>query len=180
MKSSTALILILISAGVAYTFITPQYEEVKALRDQASNYQNILDNVAELTTKRDQLLVKYQAIPKSEVDSLAKVLPDHIDTVRLAMDFDSIAAKYGISIKRIEVLEDKQTNNNTIVQATPRGGYNATMMSFNFTASYDSYRKFLHDIEQSLRIIDVKSVAFKTSDVGLYDFQISIKTYWLK
>ncbi|MDB5254332.1 MAG: hypothetical protein JWL80_398 [Parcubacteria group bacterium] len=180
MKSSTAVILIVISAGIFYTFINPQYQEVKALREQSSNFQNILDNVAELSTKRDQLLVKYQTIPKTEVDSLAKVLPDHIDTVRLAMDFDSIAAKYGISIKRIEVIEDKQTNNNTIVQAAPRGGYNSTTMSFNFVASYDSFRKFLHDIEQSLRIIDVKSVSFKTSDVGLYDFQVSIKTYWLK
>jgi Tfp pilus assembly protein PilO len=181
MKNSTATILIVIAGGLFYTFISPQYDQVSALRDQASSYQNVLDNVTALSEKRDELLVKYQGIPKTEVSDLAKVLPDHTDVVRLAMDLDSIAGKYGIAIKQISTSDDNKTDNtSTIVQAAPASGYNTTTVSFSFITTYDNFRKYIHDVEQSLRISDVQSVSFGTSDTGLIEYRVAIKTYWLK
>lgn len=180
MKGSTAFILILISAGLLYTFILPQYDRANALLANQAQYQNILSNVSDLQAKRDELLVKYQNIPKTRIDELSKVLPDNVDTVNLAMGLDNIGSKYGISIKSIQTAKADKNNSSTIVQKTSGTLYGSASYTFSFIAPYANFRKFMKDIEQSLRITDIKSVSFQSTLNGLYEYQVSITTYWLK
>jgi len=177
MKNSTAIIIILIAGALFYTFIAPEYSKVQALRANLIEYENIIQNVSSLAKQRDDLLIKYNAVPSSDITHLTKALPDYIDTVRLAMDFDNISAKYGISIKSFQVIDNK---NASIADAVSNKSYNATTVSFSFVTTYPNFRKFMKDIEQSLRIIDVKNVSFSASDNGLNEYNVSIQTYWLK
>lgn len=180
MKNSTAFILLLISIGLFYTFVSPHYEKVSTLRGQASQYKDILANVSALAAKRDDLNVKLKNTPPTEVAKLEKILPDNVDTVNLAMTFDSIAARYGISIKSIRTVESKTDTGTSIIQTGKARPYDKVTVSFSFISTYANFRKFMADIEQSLRIIDVKSVAFQATDSGIYEYQVSVDTYWLK
>lgn len=180
MKNSTAFILILTAAGLFYTVMAPQYSKSQDLRAQAAEYKNILQNVSSLTDKKNDLLVKYQAMPKAEIERIDKVLPDTVDTVRLAMDFDTIASKYGISIKSIQVVENRNDNTTKIIQNVADKPYNTVNVTFSFITNYDNFRKFMQDIEKSLRIIDTKTVAFDSGESGLNEYKVSIQTYWLK
>ncbi|MBX4195667.1 type 4a pilus biogenesis protein PilO [Candidatus Parcubacteria bacterium] len=180
MKNSTAFILLLVSVGLFYTFISPHYEKVDVLKKQSDQYKNILGNVAELTKIRQDLDVKYQNTPATEIARLEKIVPDNVDTVNLAMNFDAIAARYGISIKSIRTVDNKDDAGTSIMQSGQQKSYDTVTVSFSFITTYQNFRKFMQDVEQSLRIIDVKSLAFKTSESGIYEFQITIETYWLK
>ena len=180
MKNSTSFILLLLSVGLFYAVISPRYEKVKLLQNQANQYKNILASVADLSAKRDDLQVKYDNTPPNEIARLEKILPSNVDTVNLAMNFDSIAARYGISIKSIRTIEDKVDTGTTIIQAGSNKPYTAVTVSFSFISTYANFRKFMADIEQSLRIIDVKSVSFQATENGVYEFQVSVETYWLK
>jgi len=180
MKTTTAFILILISAGLFYTFIMPEYSKVVALRAEAAQYDEVLQNVSDLSQKRDELLLKYNAMPKDETDNLQKILPDNVNVVELALNLDAIASKYGISIKNVKTIDDKQDQSATTVQSPASGPYQMMRIDFSFVSTYDSYRKFQRDLEQSLRIIEVRQVSFNTNDNGLNEFQMEIQTYWLK
>lgn len=184
MKNSTAIIIVIISIALFYTYIEPEYTKVKALKANLTEYENIIQNISDLKTQRDNLLISYNAIRDknqgADITRLAKALPDYVDTVRLAMDFDNISAKYGISIKSIQVVDDKKNNSASIAEAVSYKSYNTTTVSFSFITTYDSFRKFMKDIEQSLRIIDVKEVSFQASENGLNEYKVSIQTYWLK
>ncbi len=180
MKGSTAFILILISAGLLYVFILPQYNKIGALKDSQTQYQNILENVSALEAKRDELLVKYQNIPKQRIDDLSKVLPDNVDTVSLAMNLDSIASKYGISLKSIQTVKENVNNSSTIVVGASTKTYDSISFVFSFVSTYPNFRKFMSDIERSLRITDIQAVSFQSTLNGFYEYQITIKTYWLK
>ena len=170
----------LTSIGLFYTVMIPQYKKSQDLRAESAEYKNILQNVSSLTDKKNDLLAKYQAMPKDEIAKINKVLPNNVDTVRLAMDFDTIAAKYGISIKSIQVIENKNDNSTKIIQNVPTKPYNVVNVTFSFVTSYDNFRKFMQDIEKSLRIIDIKTVAFDSGESGLNEYKVSIQTYWLK
>lgn len=182
MKTTTAFIFILVAIGLYYTMISPHYDKVKVLQAQANQYSEVLDNVEELTKKRDELLLKYNALPKNDVERIQKALPDHIDTVKLALDFDTIASKYGISIKNIRTSERKVdiTTNIGAIQTAPVNSYQTVNVSFSFVSNYDNFRKFVRDIESSLRVIDIRSINFSVSDGGLYEYTLSIDTYWLQ
>jgi Tfp pilus assembly protein PilO len=180
MKNSTAFILILISAGLLYVFILPQYDQIGTLQANQAQYQNILQNVSALEAKRDELLVTYQNIPQQKVDELSKVLPDNVDTVSLAMNLDTIASHYGISIKSVQTAKDNTNNSSTIVVGATSPTYGSVTFNFSFISTYSNFRKFMLDIEKSLRITDIQSVSFQSTTNGLYEYQVSIKTYWLK
>lgn len=180
MKNSTASILLLLSAGLFLTVILPYYDKVMVLRDRSLQYKGILANIAEIGQKRDDLKVKYENLPQNEVQKLEKVLPSQSDIVSLAVNFDSIAARYGISIKSINSTDSSTQSVDGIVQAPSSSLYHEATVTLSFIADYESFRGFMSDIEKSLRIIDIQSVTFESSDNGLYDFKVTVKTYWLK
>lgn len=186
MKNSTAVILILIAIGLFYTFVDPEYQKIKALQAEAGEYSRVLDDVDRLVELRDGLLVEYENIPRAELDRLEKVLPDNIDTVRLALDLDTIAAKYGISIKNIQVLATPEEANEIITEEESVGEVlkpraEKVTVAFGFVANYNNFKSFLEDIEESLRITDTRSVTFTSTGEGsLYDYQVTVQTYWLK
>ncbi len=99
MKNSTATILLLVSIGLFYTFTNPQYQSVKNLQAESSEYQKVLDGAIAISETTDIVQEKYEKMSKEEVDQLMKILPDDIDTVHLALDLDVMAAQYGISIQ---------------------------------------------------------------------------------
>src|SRR3990167_1170489 len=179
MKTNSAIILLLLSVGLFYTFTNGQYQEVKRLRLLSSEYKNVLQNVSAIIELRDRLLVTYETFPKAEVERINKVLPDNIDIIRLALDLDGMASRYGISIKNIQVAMAR-ANADFMVLPEYAGVYDKAAVSFSFVSNYDDFKRLLTDIEKSLRIMDVKSVSFQVAELSLYEYQISADTYWLK
>lgn len=179
MKNTTAFILLLVSVGLFYAVISPRYEKVQALQGQAGQYRDILANAEALGERRDDLLSQYNNVSPAEVARLEKILPANVDTVNLAMNFDSIAARYGISINSVRTVDSKTDTGAGVVQSAGKKLYEKVTISFSFIATYENFRRFMADIEKSLRIIDVKSVSFSTTDSGIYEFNVSVDTYWL-
>lgn len=180
MSKTSAIILILLSLGIFYTFTSPQYGAAKQLSLQAAEYNNVLDNVSRIQEARANLTSSFEAIPAAEKERLAKALPDNADAVGLARDLDTIASQYGIAIKSLTVETLPDPNSANIVLPDHAAAYEKATVSFSFISNYANFLKFLKDIEKSLRIMDVKSIMFQVGLNGLYEHQIVIETYWLK
>jgi len=177
MRNITAIILILTSVGLFFGYIDGAYSDVKELRIEQADYDRALSNSKELQAERDKLLAKFNNIGTVDLDKLNKLLPDNIDNVRLVIDVDNIASNYGMRIRNFKT-ETGDKIETVGIDQTP---YGTLTLSFSTTASYTTFLAFLHDIEESLRLIDITSVQFNSSDLSqLYDYSVSIKTYWLK
>lgn len=180
MKINTAIILLLLSVGLFYTFTNGQYQEVKTLYALSGEYKNVLQNVAAIVELRDRLRVTYAALPPEEIERINKVLPDNIDTVRLALDLDSMASRYGISIDNIKVEVGTADSSDLVVLPEQIKVYEKAVVSLEFVSNYANFMRLLADIEKSLRIMDIKSVSFKANETGLYEYKVAVETYWLK
>jgi Tfp pilus assembly protein PilO len=180
MKNNTAIILLLLSVGLFYTFTNGQYQDVKKLHALSSEYKGILRNIAAIVELRDRLQVTYATLPVAEIERVSKVLPDNIDTVRLALDLDSMASRYGISIDSIKVEVGAAGGTDLVVLPEYAEVYDKATVSFSFVSNYGNFMRLLADVEKSLRIMDIKSVSFESNESGLYEYEISVETYWLK
>jgi Tfp pilus assembly protein PilO len=179
MKNSSATILIIIAIGLFYTFTSSQYAVVQNLRAEAEEYQKVLDGAEAISETNASVEDQYRKIPKAEIERLNKVLPDNIDTVRLALDLDGMAGVYGISLKKVQV--DRQEEDNTgVISIGNSNPYEKVNVTFTFISNYPNFTRFLADLEKSLRIANVRSIHFQTNTVGLYEHKITIETYWLK
>ena len=101
MANLVSIILILASVGLFLGYINPTYtadtgslentkKSVKELQVEEKDYQDAINKTKEIERIRDSLNDKFKTIQKSDVDKLSKLLPDHIDSVRLIIDINNI------------------------------------------------------------------------------------------
>lgn len=176
MKFLTPILLVIVAGAVFFLYIDPQYANVKKLKAEAAQYDQALNNSKQLQTVRDELLSKYNTFSTSDITKLQKMLPDNVDNVRLILDIDGIASKYGMTIRNVLIDQTKPATD----LGPDESKYQSIALRFSVNSTYDNFRNFLADLEQSLRIVDVVGVSFNASDTDFSEYGISLKTYWLK
>lgn len=174
----TPILLLAASIGLFLGYIDPQYKEIKIQKAELAQYNDALEKSAELRKVRDELIQKDNGISRNNREKIKKMLPETVDNVRLILDMDSIASKFGLSIKNIKVGETTPDSSDTFGPSGKK--YGSIELSFSVTASYKNFLAFLQDLEQSLRIVDVVSLTVRSSKADLYEYDVVLKTYWLK
>lgn len=183
MKGIFPILALVIAGVVFYWYIDPTYGSIRDLRKEEATLNAALSRALELQATRDQLLSRYNTFNPEDIARLEKMLPDHVDNVRLALDMDSLAAQYGMRIRNVsieKVDEQKNKSRQTKAVGPDERSYESMVLSFTVTGQYDTFRTFLADLEQSLRLVDIESLSFSSTEVGLYDFTVALRTYWLK
>ncbi len=184
-KNATPLILIVLSLGIYFTYIRAKIDEVKTVQVVNAEYQKAISDSKTLTDERDSVLATYNKIDPLDRERLEKMIPDNEDNVRLIIDLNAIASRHGLSIKNVKTAIPKNTTTPANGDKAPQGiilpgTYNTVTLSFDTIASYSNFLNFLKDLQASLRITEVSKVSLKASDTGNYDYNVEIKTFWLK
>jgi Tfp pilus assembly protein PilO len=182
MKGIFSIIAVVVAGFLFYLYIDPTYTEIKVLRAEEATLNTALSRALELQSTRDQLISRYNTFSPEDLARLEKLLPDHVDNVRLVLDMDSLASQYGMRVRNvaIEKQDDKKKTTRTKQVGPDERTYESMVLSFTVTGDYSTFRSFLKDLEQSLRLVDVESVGFAANDTGLYDVTVGLRTYWLK
>jgi len=181
MKTIVSITLIICAGLVFFLFTNGQVQEVQVLRAEEKRFDDALDRSKELISLRDALLAKYNAIPTEDLKKINALLPDSVDTVRLIIEINGIAARHGMTLLNISVgdVSNDAGGGRLGPNGTPFGN---VALSFQVTATYDRFRDFLADLERNLRILDVASVSFGEANVatGFTNYGVSFNTYWMK
>ncbi len=172
------IILVAVAAGLFFGFIDPTYQTIKTLRAEDKTFNEALDQSRELQDIRDMLLSRYNTFSQKDLDRLKKLLPDHVDNVRLILDIDSIASQYNMRTRNVTISGTGSEDSNVI--GANQGVVDSVVLSFSVAATYDNFIRFMKDLEQSLRVVDLTGLSFNVTEGDAFNFNISIKTYWLK
>lgn len=178
MKTIVPIILIATSIAVFVFFTNNTYKGIKVTRAQSANYERALKNSRTILQKRDALAEQYKLFSKKDLGSIQKLLPDHVDNIQLILDINGIAKDKGMSLRSIEISEGDSASGKVL--GPSKSPFSSILVSFKVTAPYQNFVEFLTDLERSLRIVDVTSLAFESNDKGIYDYDVTIRTYWLK
>lgn len=172
------LILIILAIATFFVFIDPLYKEVKVLKQKKADNDKMLELAEQLQRKREQLQNDYNAIKPLEREQLAKLLPDTVDNVRLILDINNIADDYNVAIKNILVSSDEAVVASETQTTVADVG--TISLSFSITATYDIYLNLLKDLEEALRLVDIRSLEIGRGEGIFYDYSITLDTYWLR
>ncbi|GIW68469.1 MAG: hypothetical protein KatS3mg099_417 [Candidatus Parcubacteria bacterium] len=165
-----------------------KYEQVAKTNQNYLAYQQMLDG---LIAQRNAL--------QEETARLRKLLPDHVDMIRLILDIESIASQHkAVKVGSFTFSNSTQSSSNAQdggelpssdfegdstaqQQPTSQARYGEARISFTAAAPYEEGIAFIRDLERSLRLLDVRTVSVKpdASVTGPYQFTIEAATYWL-
>ncbi|MEN9524456.1 MAG: hypothetical protein RL536_525 [Candidatus Parcubacteria bacterium] len=193
-RNVTAIILIVLAIGIYVTFTRAKLAEVNQVREVNNQYTLALANANELIKVRDSVLEDYNNIDEKDRSRLDKMLPNTVDNIRLIIDLNDFALNRGVFLKNVKaVASSVATKPQSTPPVRPAGaGTNAASgniptpildtvnVSFGWTSAYQQGIDFLRDLEADLRIMDVTHLNLTANANGTYDFDASIKTYWLR
>ncbi|MEY4440913.1 MAG: hypothetical protein RLY49_539 [Candidatus Parcubacteria bacterium] len=199
MRNITSITLIIVSIGVFLFFIDPQYKNVKELRAEITKNNEIIDLANKLDLKKNELNDKYNQISPTDKESLEKLLPDTVDNVRLIIDINNIAEKFGIVIRDISINSRESSAGEPKKVVTQKSNFEGVLeensikyvdtskigvisFSFSVSAKYEVFLEFLKYLEESLRLVDIRNIEIsRGSGSGVfYDYRVTLDTYWLK
>jgi Tfp pilus assembly protein PilO len=148
-----------------FLYIGPTWTEISALQAKLAEYKNISDKTIELTTKRDELIVAYNAIPAGDIAKLNKIVPETLDMVQFANDINNLALRYGLSADsfKLNPIDPNSRDGITAVPGPPPP-YKTSAIVISMKGSYEQFIRFLQDTETNLQLTDVTSLSVRSSD----------------
>jgi len=170
------ILMIGVGSSLFFGFTTDLMDGINKVSNDIAFLDQILSNAKELKAVRNTHLEKYKALIPEDLEKLNKLLPDRIDNVRLIIDVDNIAARYGMTLKNVRVKSDGGKAPTSL--GTSDKPYASVGLSFAVSSSYENVQRFLIDLEKSLRLVDINSVSFTAGDKDFDEYQIDLVTYW--
>ena len=187
-KMTISLIGLAVAGAVFFMVTRPGYEKLQTTEKEIREYNQALEKAAELQQLKQSLLSHYNAFNSADLDRLHKLLPDHVDNVRLVLDLDSMAGRHAMALQNVVV--SNPVSEGTTGPAPIGGGgkqkYGSLTLKFSTHGTYENFTEFLQDLEASLRIVDLVSLALEReagtpgSPSPAYRYEMTIRTYWLK
>jgi len=186
-KSIFSIVGLAAAAGIFFLFTQPHYDTVREREAEVAQYDQALERSSKLQQLKQSLLSRYNAFNPADVDRLHKLLPDHVDNVRLVLDLDNLAARHGMALQNVVTSgPEPDRAGGAIANANgARQKYDSLTLQFRTQGTYANFTAFMRDLEASLRIVDLVElslVQLPTFSGGepIYRYELTIRTYWLK
>lgn len=194
MKIFTTVLALAIAGAVFIIYTQPAYGSVKSLQARIGEYNAALDKARELQELKRSLLARYNTFSTEQLDRLTKMLPDHVDNVRLVLDLDAMATRYGMAVQNVVISKKEIVSKETTVIGAigeQKLKYDSLTLEFSTEGTYTSFAQFIQDLESSLRIVELNAFSIEQAQIArdadeaaptepVYRFDISLRTYWLK
>jgi Tfp pilus assembly protein PilO len=155
-----------IGAGaLIFVYVSPAYTETQQINEESAKYQQALEKATEVQNLKRGLLAKLNEFSGANVERLEKLLPDHINNIRLVLDLDSMATARGLSLSQVNVQREggaedpKKSSSVSLAGAVQQQRkFQSVILQFSLVATYTDMITFMRDIERSLRLVDLVSL----------------------
>ncbi len=190
-RSIIPIILIITAALVGFFQVKPVYEEMRIVKSKVQNIEEALQKTKEISLAAEDLKSKIKSIPYNDLNKLENViLPDDIDQIRFLNMLNSIASKNNLFLEGLSVSEEDNSvakNNTSAENSSSNNKLNKLKFSFSVSTDYDTFKKFLNNLEKSMALMEVENIEISvpsadSESVGpvQYSYKVDLITYWMK
>lgn len=188
---------LILSVGIFFVYVNPTWSgSIADTKAAIANDEQALAAASDYTARQNALASARNAIDQDNLNRLSTFLPDSVDNVGLILDINALSARSGFSLSKIDVLKnDSNTSSGSTAKPSTSVGRAATAgslpvarmnplgsvdLSLSAMGTYTALQAFLVGIEKSARLIDVRDLIIKGSDTGVYNYQMTLRLYWLR
>ncbi len=156
------LCLIALFLGGGYALLAPRYASMTTVWAESGSLAETLANEQQYLNALNNSIASAEAIPKDVLQRVDEAMPsDDSGIPKLLVTMSTIAQQSGVSLGSIQFSPGSAVPSSapgTQISVVP------TRISTNITAKgYQAMRRFLTNLEQSLRLIDINSINVSAS-----------------
>ncbi len=183
-RFTAAIIFLVIGISMLVFLVWPAYTSVMHSRDLLATQNIAIDKLNSIIKSRDLLQEQYGSISASDSEKLNEFIPSGTGIRKLLVGVGALASRDGMALKNIDftsqtAVASQPTSVLTGASSKQNGPYQTLPFHFSISGSYESFLKFLNDIQLSVRTIDITEITFSGGRNQVYDFSIKANTYYL-
>lgn len=219
-KPILSLIVIVISAGFAFFYVRPAYERLDTKKADLAMLNETLTNADEVQKIIRETKENMESITPAEYTRFEAFLPEKMDMIRFVNNIVHMGIQRNIAVGEVKILaqesmasgaptagasatagvskvfslsqlSDEGTATASSANNGSQGAFSLHKVSFSFVATYPVTLLFLGDLERSLGLINVNTLALEEykdtsknkkttgSTVPQYRSTVEIETYSL-
>jgi len=181
MKALMAILFAAAAVALVFFVARPIWDEILTFRAESAMIADVLARLEEVKGLHDDLLNKYNSIPKSDLARLEKFLPSKANTEDLLVTFEELTRARGIILKNINFSAEASPQQLTPASQTAVGGVTPPSLvsySFSVTGSYEAFRSLLDAVEKNLRLVDILDISFASADSVALTYNLRAKSYY--
>jgi Tfp pilus assembly protein PilO len=198
-RNAVSILFIAGAIAIFFFYTKPAYDGEQVLAAQGSQYDAALSKATQLQTIKQSLLSRYNSFDPNAISRLSVMLPDQVDNIRLILDLDNLAGKYGMSLQNVDISAPADAQGGTVVSAISSASQPWDSLNLQFTTrgTYEEFKQFLASLESSLRLVDLLTLTIApsgtTGAIGgttgatgtsggeqVYTYSMTLQTYWLR
>ncbi len=182
-RTITPIFSIIIALVIFFFYTQPQFELIKQVQGQTEDFEEAASKAKQLNDELSRKLSEKRNYPPEVLKRLDALVPTTIDEVRILNDVSEIARKYNMLFGNIDVA------NNEVEQTAETAEGKGTSVSYDSIASaeiefsligtYEQFKSFLADLEQSLVMLEVTNINFTTGEGSLQQYSITARVFAL-
>ncbi len=177
------------AVGIFFLYTSPSYDGMQSLEAQNAQYNAALDKAAQLQSLKQTLLQKYNSFDPNSLSRLSTMLPDQVDNIRLILDLDNLAGRFGMAIQNVNI-SSPDTQSGSVVSSISSAAqpYDSLTIQFSTHGTYQQFLQFLSALQSSLRLVDIQNITLSPggatgaaqSTTAAYAYGLTLQTYWLR
>ena len=169
----SSLFLVIIILVLGYIFlIAPLSKRIQDKRIRfASLEQNLKQKEANVLVLKD-LESEYNRIDKNKIEKIERMIPLGKDLPNLFIQLESLAKNSGFILSSVDANPIEKTADELL----PDIGIIEIKIKLT-GGNYQMFKKFLKEVENNLRILDITSINFPER---MDSFNVTLKTYYLE
>ncbi len=172
----TAILILII--GFLY-ILRPKYDNiVKGIQLTIEEKENDKVVMERYITRLQSYQESYNSISNSNKEAINKMIPEEYDKEELFAYMDNLAKHIGLTLDSASIGEAKKKGSVLDLEQSKTGLIQEIEMSLSFSGvDYRTLKQVLAAFENSLRLIDVRNIAFSPSENSL---SVELTTYYIK
>ena len=185
MRTLTPVFSIIIAVLLYFFFISPEYEEIKKIKEDTANYARAVNSYNDFYAKVDAKLAAKRNQSPAVVERINKFIPPDLDVAQNITDLEQMAKTQGMLFGNIssEVsygdLVRGNSNQNSSGNGTGSQELQIADITFDVIGTYEQFKAFLLDVESSLSLFEITEIKFSASSAVFEQFTVSVRTYAL-
>ncbi len=175
----------MVSLVIFFFFSKPIFAEIDALQDETIQFEEAAARASELNSELSNKLTEKRSYPAEALERLEMLAPDTIDEVKILSDVHEIARKHNLLFGNVSLMKDDGTQlTDDMVHAEPIRVFTyddlvTAEFAFSLIGSYDQFKAFLSDVEQSLLMFEITHIEFTSGEGLLQQYNMTAQVFAL-
>jgi len=173
--------------AVSYFFlIAPKLSQVKQQQNSqlpiVQEELKVLDDYFNKSNTLSDFIKNYNAAHQADIDKINYILPSEAKIPELIAQLEALVTSDGFKISSLDIGSKeikKESRDDADAQAITDSGLAMLSIGLGINGGdYFALKRFLQDIENHLRLMDVMSISFQSTE-GAGEYLLNIQTYYL-